>query len=314
MPYPSPLLALPGEIRNQIWRHLLCPHGIVNPDINFKMYCKYLRSHYPDLGEKENNDERNQEVDNEEQEHKKNDRDERFAHSVRAIHALPVSILRVNHQLHNECSFILYSNILYFELSPTVIISFLNHRPARDRMHIRHLRFGPICTSAADYDPTSCWVKLCKYIATKLNIEIVTVWVPQRVGIHSDGKIFWPALYGLVRLLLDGNIESVRLFFATRGDPVIENDFEPSVLEPITLPKDEVLEDLYAVHRAIYSGQEIEYYGYKWNYEAERVWQPSDSKGYKKKVEIKRRLPLKIEREDGAMENEGTVVVLKRDH
>ena len=30
MPPPYFLLALPSEIRNEIWRHLLCPHGGVN--------------------------------------------------------------------------------------------------------------------------------------------------------------------------------------------------------------------------------------------------------------------------------------------
>ena len=64
---------------------------------------------------------------------------------------------------------------------------------------------------------------------------------------------FWPAIESLVRILLDGGIESVRLLFAmTYSDPN-GKDFTETVLEPITLPNDEVLIELFAVYRVLYS-------------------------------------------------------------
>ena len=235
--------------------------------------------------------------------------------AIRSTSALPVSILRVNHQLHNECSPFLHSNRLHFHnVPPPGAIRFLGLRSARDRAHIRHLGFDRGATSADDGDVTRGWERMHKYIATELTIKTVTIWVPQAdTDTDECNWYFWPAVSGLVRILLDGSIESVRLLLGTYEDPKV-NGFKP-----MTLPKDEVLEKLLAVDEAIHrpsteDEDEMNRYVYQTSralesFEYSIVYQD----WFDSRLKKKRRLPLKVEREDMVWGNEGSVVVLKKE-
>ena len=46
MPSLSPLLALPGEIRNEIWRHLLCPYNTVDLHIDLNWFRDIQNAQY----------------------------------------------------------------------------------------------------------------------------------------------------------------------------------------------------------------------------------------------------------------------------
>ena len=300
MPPLSPLLALPAEIRTQIWRYLLCPpHGTVHLHNDLDWYDKI--ENFED--EEDSDEDKDEDEDDVEY--------EQLLCDGRAIHskpALPVSILRVNHQLHDECSPLIYSNKLHFGVTPTLARIFFTLRPARDRRHIRHLGFGSASTSADDADVQCGWSGLHNYIAKKLNIETVTIQVPGLGRAWEWEWYFWPAVEGLVRILLDGNIESTRLLFAA------SHALGDDGYEPITLPEDEVLEDLRAVDQALHREMKTEERNAMWKYTSEHAVLSWDTEAYLeflKGEKKKRRLPLKVEREDGARGDEGTVVVLR---
>ena len=296
---PSPLLALPNELRVKIWRHLLCLRGTV-----------YLRVDYDSMKYEDYFEDKDVDEDEVDEEH-----EQRWG-SVRAIRstsALPVSILRVNHQLHNECSPFLYSNRLHFHnVPPPGVIRFLGLRSARDRAHIRHLGFGRGATSADDGDVTCGWERMHKYIATEITIKTVMIWAPQ--DDTDDWEwYFWPAVSGLVRILLDGSIESVRLFFGRCEDSKVKG------FKSITLPKNEVLEKLTAVDLAIHRpSTEDEHALIGYVYRTSRALESFEDSivytdWFQSRLKKKRRLPLKVEREDMVWGNEGSVVVLTKE-
>ena len=300
---PSPLLALPSELRVKVWRHLLCPCGTV--DLHVKSDSTKYEYYFVD--EDVDSDEVNEEYKG------------RWG-PVRAIcskSAIPVSILRVNQQLHNECSPFLYSNRLHFhDAPPPRAIRFLSLRPARDRAHIRHLGFGSGATSADDMDVTRGWERMHKYIATELTIKTVTIWAPQ-ADTDEWHWCFW-SVRELVRILLDGGIESVRLLFGTYEYSGVQ-EFTEIVFDPITLPKDAVLEELPAMDVAIYrpsTEEEVAMLTYVYHTSrslgsieysiAYKIW-------FQSRLKKKTRLPLKVEREDMVGGDEGSVVVLRKE-
>ena len=268
----SLLLALPTEIRMEIWRYLLCPYDTVNLHLDFDLLS--------DMAKKGSQKTKmNKE--------KGGDKIDKYARAIRSTPTLPVSILRVNQQLHTESSFLLYRNRLHFHVSPPVVMHFLNLRSSRNRAHIRHLGFGWEATSSMDIEVPTGWHKIHKYLVAELTIETVTIWVPR---IETDTAwtpyepqfvdaewFFWPAVEGLIRMLLDGDIKSVRLLFANLSLDFEHEEVTAPVWELITLPKDEVVEKLFVVDRLLYSGMGTE----------------------EKDAIRKRRLPLKVERVDG---------------
>ena len=326
MPSPSPILALPGEIRNEIWRHLLCPYGTVDLQVDFDWYCEIRDAESQnfendeegegeDMVDKED-DEEDEDEDMDEDEYDRVTYEERLnsARAVRAKHALTVSILRVNQQLYSECFSFLYSNRFIFHMGPSVAVLFLSHLSARDHAYIRHIGFGPmgICANIIEKEPS--WKEMFDYLATESKIEIVTIWVPQKEEAGDDQWYYWSGVRGLVRMLLDGNIESVRLLFANILSVPNEEDFAGTTLEPITLPKDEVLEELVAVDEALYRRMGTEEQAAILTYLNQH--QGIDSKAraeFRRRDKEKRRLPLKFEREDGVGGIAGSVVVLKRE-
>ena len=139
--------------------------------------------------------------------------------------------------------------------------------------------------------------------------------MPQKKGAGDDELYFWPAVKGLVRILLDGNIESVRLLFANKRIDPDEEVFPGFTLESIMLPEDEVLEELVAVDEALYRRMGTEEQAAILTYLNQH--QGIDSKAHReerrRREKEKRRLPLNFEREDGGGGIAGSVVVLKRE-
>ena len=262
MSTPSLLLALPPEVRTEIWRYLLCSYDTVNLDLYFELL--------PDMANK-----RSQEF--EVNKEKDEDRLDQYAGAIRSEPALPVSILRVNHQLHTECSFFLYRNRLHFHFPPPFIVHFLKLRSTRDRAHIRHLGFGWAAINSIDNDVLTGWQAMHKYIATELRIQTVTAWVPFDPELVHSKWLFRPALEDLLRMLLDGGIESVRLLFASLTFDFETEEITAPVWELIKLPKDTVPDELFAVGGLLCS----------------RI------RTKKEDAIRKSRLLLKVEREDG---------------
>ena len=200
----------------------------------------------------------------------------------------------LNHQLCN------WMHRLHFHISLPIAILFHILRPPRDRANIRHLGFGRIAITADDREVRSGWKEMHNYIATESRIETVTIWVPQHMRAGDAEWFFWPAIESLVRILLDGGIESVRLLFAmTYSDPN-GKDFTETVLEPITLPNDEVLIELFAVYRVLYSKPGTEEKNAMWRYAYENAALGSDLETYTEEFDRserkKTRLPLKVGR------------------
>lgn len=153
------------------------------------------------------------------------------------------------------------------------------------------------------------------------NIETVTMWVPQHAGADDAEFFFWPALEGLVGILLAGKIKSLRLLFAqTAEDEEEVEDFTSTIFEPITLPNDQNIEEMYAVDTVGYRrmGNEQRDALYKFSDE-HKALSARDWKAYSETLmefgrdeKQKRKLPLSFTRMDCCGIDEGTVIVLTK--
>ena len=321
----SPLIALPIELRTIIFRHLLCPHDTINIHRDWDWFLEIDRKseetrskNLENGGDKDSDENQDMNMNKDKVEADEEYRNQLYSvRGLRSRSALPVSILRVNHQLYHECFSILYPNTLYFDVDTRSALNFLYLRRACDRAHIRHLGFDREATAADDRNVTDFWGEMHDYIATELQIETVTIWVPDTSrGDYTsidDSDWFWsPAVDGLVRLLLNGSIESVRLLLANKCSNHKKDGFVTIDREPVTLPEDEVLEELEMVRDVTYTKLTQAERDAIWKYRWRRgIWDRNVA--YEMEFKKKRRLPLKIEREDKIRENEGSVIVLKRD-
>ena len=149
---------------------------------------------------------------------------------------------------------------------------------------------------------------------TGMNVKTIILWVPQYMDTIESEWFFWPALEALACMLLDDMIESLRLFLAEICGNQSEEVFVKTTLEPITLPEDEVLEDIYAVEQVLYSEMRTSDLneGYEYAREDLGLDEVKQVIQFQRSLREKRRRPFKVERENGVKGIEETVIVFKK--
>ncbi|KAI4284172.1 MAG: hypothetical protein L6R38_001628 [Xanthoria sp. 2 TBL-2021] len=120
---------------------------------------------------------------------------------IRARYSLPVQILRISHQVYEECTRVLFCNNWFrFDVNAEAAVAFLKALPKYQRNLIRHLVFGRDATGSDDDD----------------------------------------AGRGLVKLLLDGGIDGLRVYFADEySDPSdCPSNFRARYVEPVPVVRE----------------------------------------------------------------------------
>ncbi|KAL8787187.1 MAG: hypothetical protein Q9195_007878 [Heterodermia aff. obscurata] len=316
MPPPSRLLALPTELRREIWRLLFPPHDIIDiyQDLDWS-YDPYELP--PDINDPEREYPAQIEIEPQNETSDPPLTDSQHLHLIRSSPAFPLSIHRANHQLHTECSLPLSTTRLHFHIPPRLAALFLALRPAHHRAQIHHLGFGARATCLDDDEVQTGWEAMYTYIAREPTIDTVTIWVPTNLVSVDASYFFWPALNGLVRLLLSGHLDRLRLLIALALRDPRETVFGGFLFEPVTLPMEEVLEELFVVDQVLYdrTGTQYEDAGERWRFE--HCAFGNDDESYLERLDERekreRRLGVRVGREDGVGGGEGTVVVLRRE-
>ncbi|CAO1597601.1 hypothetical protein XANCAGTX0491_001408 [Xanthoria calcicola] len=113
---------------------------------------------------------------------------------------LPVSILRVNKQVYNECVDVLYGqNTFIISSSALAAEGFFAELP---EIHRR-----------AD-DTRRAWHRLPGFISKQMHVRTVTLWVPKDEDEALVYPFHWHSAWALVRLLPAGKIARLRIYIA----------------------------------------------------------------------------------------------------
>lgn len=185
--------ALSREVRNLIYRALLCP-----PDGIRLRDSLELRLDKPD------------------DEYDDDDEDE--GHMVSII-PVGTSIFHVNRQIGQEATEILYGfNRFTFRAHPGEAMEFLKDLPSGSLRQIKNIGFTRRATCADDGDCKDYWEPLCDFITSHMHLSSVTIEVPWEPGQGTrvrgvlDGEWYWwPAAKLLRGLLMAGKIQKLRL-------------------------------------------------------------------------------------------------------
>ncbi|KAI4095250.1 MAG: hypothetical protein LQ339_007309 [Xanthoria mediterranea] len=128
---------------------------------------------------------------------------------------LPVSILRLNKQVYNECVDVLYGqNTFIISSSALAAEGFFAELPEVHRRAVRHIEFRPR-TTYLDYDDTRrAWHRLPGFISKQMHVRTVTLWVPKDEAEALLFPFHWHSAWALVRLLPAGKIARLRIYIA----------------------------------------------------------------------------------------------------
>ena len=210
-------LSLSLEIRENIYRELLCPpsgiHLHTPAQIKFKQ------------------DERNRaEIDtakpalSKEEEDENEDEQEGKCREVIATVPIPVSILSANRQISREATRILFRyNRFTCHLTVRRALDFLRDLDPHTREVIKDIGFGQSSFFfVEDGNFFGHWRTLPKFIGEQMHVDTVTIAVPpsrshEVIGKHEwdfESFYWWPALEALGGLLLEGRIRELRLGYA----------------------------------------------------------------------------------------------------
>ena len=178
--------------------------------------------------------------------------------------SLPVSILRVNKQVYNECAHVLYGqNTFIISSSALVAEGFFTELPEIHRKAVRHIEFQPR-TTYLDYDDTRRgWHRLPGFISKQMHLRTVTLWVPKDEAEALLFPFHWHSAWALVRLLPAGKIARLRIYIAAglervgivkspRTKPFLGSGVHTPRISRVHMP----LVNIYAIHRIRYQMNE----------------------------------------------------------
>ena len=207
------LLALSVEVREEIYRQLLCPpKGIRLECMSYERSERKWQELYGGARGKG----------------AESDLSEDYEEEVwynKPVAAVPVQtpILYVNRQISGEAFPVLFRhNRFTFDVSPKAALLFLKKVYSYTQRPIKEIGFAHNSTSADDGDCKKGWDRLITFIGQEVRIENITIQVPQDLSHKAykenmkerapDGEWFWwPAVHSLLGLLLKGKILSLRL-------------------------------------------------------------------------------------------------------
>ena len=178
--------------------------------------------------------------------------------------SLPVSILRVNKQVYNECAHVLYGqNTFIISSSALVAEAFFTELPEIHRRAVRHIEFQPR-TTYLDYDDTRRgWHRLPGFISKQMHLRTVTLWVPKDEAEALLFPFHWHSAWALVRLLPAGKIARLRIYIAAGLERVGLHEtpgrkpfFGSGVYTPRISRVHMPLVYIYAIHRIRYQMNE----------------------------------------------------------
>lgn len=119
-------------------------------------------------------------------------------------------------------------------------MAFLKALPKYQRNLIRHLVFGRDATGSDDDDGLEAWPRIPRLIAEMMHVHTITLWAPSDLPDPVNDWYHWPAGRGLVKLLLDGGIDRLRVYFSDEySDPSdCPSDFRSRYVEPVPVVED----------------------------------------------------------------------------
>lgn len=208
------LLNLSLELRNKIYRELLCPPKGIH--LHYDMERCWRQEEEANLKGDSTED-----ADSEDEEYDENKFDK-----ASSVTPHPIAILYTNHQVSHEASQVLYGlNRFTFDTSAAVAVRFLKNLPQKSLRCIKDLGFGRRSTSADDGDCTEHWQPLCDFISQHMHLTSLTIQIPRDTNYEVDeskevirppnGEWFWwPAVRELTGMLMNGKIERLRLGFS----------------------------------------------------------------------------------------------------
>lgn len=177
---------------------------------------------------------------------------------------LPVSILRVNRQVYNECVDVLYGqNTFIISSSALAAEGFFAELPEIHRRAVRHIEFRPR-TTYLDYDDTRpAWHGLPGFISKQMHVRTVTLWVPKDEDEALLCPFHWHSAWALVKLLLAGKFARLRIYIAAKLERVglFENPgtnpfFSSGVCAPHISYAHMPLGNIYAIQRICFQRNE----------------------------------------------------------
>lgn len=231
--------SLPLEIREKIYRGLLCPSGGLHLqtrlDINFQ---RGERKRAQLTAAKLTLSEEEEEQDEDEEDLEEPDFDVDLNEIIATV-PISTSILSTNRQISREATRILFKyNRFTCDLAAKQALRFLRRRNPHMIKAIKDIGFGRRSFSADDSDCTEYWKPLSKFIGQQMRVGKVTVAVPsshdhevvkkdERIRGPNEEWYWWPAVYALLKLLLKGKIRELRLGYAeTYGKLKEDNSVE----------------------------------------------------------------------------------------
>ena len=154
-------------------------------------------------------------------------------HQIYLINNLPLAILRVNHQVHDEAFEILKTNQFTFDTSARPISGFLHSLPTKLGEKIKFIRrigFTRKATEANSYNGKYYWQRLCYFMANNMYVKEVTLHIPRdkyQDSNKSDTLVDrttydWTIIDPLLNMVLEGHIERLTLLHPEIYDPNID--------------------------------------------------------------------------------------------
>lgn len=233
-----PFQDLSVELREQVFRELLCPPGglqlqpmnsdrlerkksnsMVTDPYDDGPYWETIGHHYEGDQEDENCN-----------------IDVRDLRDAVAAPSLPTSILYVNRQIPQEAARVLYRyNQFMFNVSEYYVLKFFRDSYPHARELVRDIGLSQWSVDVGNGGPTGYWGPLRTFICSRMNINTITITMPQesmhnhdkskeqglrtwRRGLASDWA--WSSVESLCTLLLVGKLQQLRLVYtSTCSDP-----------------------------------------------------------------------------------------------
>ena len=236
-----PFLSLPLEIREEVYREVLCPPGGID--------LEYSGKQLPSIGSQSGAP--HHASTNVNAVSRNDYGDEKEIYRVAARQPFSAAILLVNSQVSQEATPVLFRhNRFNFDVSARHIHEFLVDRCPETKYLIRDIGFGPKSTNPFDDSCRDWWGELSRWILPQhsddtrlsgqlgkllgrfLHLDRLTFMVPQDLNCEVEGYqriarmfspdliFWWPALDVALLLLLRGRIQVLRLKYSekyTRG-------------------------------------------------------------------------------------------------